>query len=96
MHATKTIVEQDHEEGEAAVPLVILDLADHDSDLTPALDTLLDLDKITWFHQTSRMLPWLVTVPIRPSSQQDPLLKTVGRPPTVRVPAFRMSSVEWT
>jgi hypothetical protein len=30
--------------------LVILDLADHDPDLTPALDTLLDLDKITWLH----------------------------------------------
>jgi hypothetical protein len=45
-----TIVEHDHEEWEAAVPLVILDLADHDPDLTPALDTLLDLDKITWLH----------------------------------------------
>lgn len=45
-------------------------------------------------HTTSRMFPWLVTVPIRPSSQQEPLLKTVGRPPTVRVPAFRMSLVE--
>ena len=44
-------------------------------------------------HTTSRMFPWLVTSAILPSSQQEPLLKIVDSPLTVRVPVFRMSWV---
>jgi hypothetical protein len=43
-----TIVEHDHEEWEAAVSG--LSGTEHDPDVALTLDTLPDLDEITWIH----------------------------------------------
>lgn len=47
MAVVGTIVEEDLEEGEAAVPSVTLDLTEDDPDLTLAMDALYDLNEIT-------------------------------------------------